>query len=82
MTDIEKFKKVKCFSGDRELTPEELEKLGLPKEDWMSLEECAYQCAYDISEDWAKDNPTWDDIKEAYRRGVADGIDYAEKKSL
>lgn len=35
----------------------------------MTKEELAYQCAYDLSNDWAIDNPTWNDVQKAYLMG-------------
>lgn len=35
----------------------------------MTKEELAYQCAYDMSNDWAVDNPTWDDVQKAFLKG-------------
>ena len=66
--NIEKFRLVRYFGQNGELSPEEIEKLGFPKEDYMTLSECAYQCAYDISNDWIRDTPNWDDVQDAYKR--------------
>ena len=80
MENIKDFKKIFCYDGNgRKLTQEELKPMGLAGDYYSSLEECAYQAAYDLSNDWAKDNPDWDDVKEAYRRGANDGIKYAER---
>lgn len=38
--------------------------------DRKTLEDYAYQCAYDLSNDWAKDNPTWEDVKDACKLGA------------
>lgn len=35
----------------------------------MTKEEFAYQCAYDLSNDWAKETPTWDDVQKAFLIG-------------
>lgn len=35
----------------------------------MTKEELAYQCAYDLSNDWAIDNPTWEDVQKAFLLG-------------
>ncbi|MBQ0141023.1 MAG: hypothetical protein KBT36_17265 [Kurthia sp.] len=40
-----------------------------------TIEERAYDCAYDISNDWMKDNPTWDDVELAYKRGAIEQRD-------
>ena len=34
------------------------------------LDEFAYQCAYDLSNDWAIDNPTWHDVEDACKLGA------------
>lgn len=34
------------------------------------LDEFAYQCAYDLSNDWAIDNPTWNDVENACKLGA------------
>ena len=69
-----KFKKVRYYGQNGELSDEEVKKLGLPTDDYTTLDECAYQCAYDISNDWIKDNPTWDDVEEAYKRGALEAF--------
>ena len=80
MKDIEKFKPLYYYKNVGEkLTPEEAKKLGLEPEFYLSLEECAYQVAYDISNDWTKEVPEWKDVQEGYRRGAEDGIAYAER---
>lgn len=35
------------------------------------LEDFAYQCAYDLSNDWLKENATWDDVMVACKYGAA-----------
>ena len=43
----------------------------LPKvTDRTDLDEYAYQCAYDMSNDWAIDNPTWHDVEDACKLGA------------
>ena len=79
MENILKFKKVRVFGSKGELSKEEIEKLGLPTDEYFSLDECAYQCAYDMSEDWLIDNPTWNDIQEAYKKGVEDALKYIKE---
>jgi len=80
MEDIKDFKQLHYYgNGGKELTREEIKKIGLEPKPYLSLDECAYQAAYDLSNDWAKDNPDWGDVKEAYRRGANDGIKYAER---
>ena len=80
MKDIEKFKPLYYYKNIGEkLTTEEAKKLELEPEHYLSLEECAYQAAYDISNDLAKEVPEWKDVQEGYRRGVEDGIAYAER---
>ncbi len=34
------------------------------------LDEFAYQCAYDMSNDWAIENPTWHDVEDACKLGA------------
>lgn len=34
-----------------------------------TLDEFAYQCAYDLSNDWAKETPTWHDVEMACKLG-------------
>ena len=36
-------------------------------------EEAAYQCAYDLSNDWFREVPTWDDVQQAFLFGVMYG---------
>lgn len=71
---IEKFKKIRYYGAEGELSDERARELGLLVNDYMTLDECAYQCAYDISNDWVKDNPTWDDVEEAYKRGALEAF--------
>lgn len=35
-----------------------------------TLDEFAYQCAYDLSNDWAKETPTWNDVEMACKLGA------------
>ena len=80
MENIKDFKKVHYYgSNGIELTKEELKKIGIKSDSYKSLEDCAYQASYDISNDWAKETPNWEDVREGYRRGVEDGIKYAER---
>ena len=76
MKNIKKFKKDRFYSGTRELTMEERIPLGLGSDTWQSLEDRAYQAAYDISEDWAKEDPDWNDVEEGFKKGVKEGIDF------
>ena len=46
----------------------------------QTLNEAAYQCAYDLSNDWTIDTPTWDMIQEAYKMGAEDGMEYIRRK--
>ena len=78
MENIEKFKKDVYYNANGVLSDEEAKKLGLGPS-YTSLDECAYQCAYDISNDWAQEQPTWNDVQEAYKRGVEDGIRYQKE---
>lgn len=75
--NIEKFKKIRYYGPDGEISNEKAKSLGLLADDYDSLDECAYQCAYDISNDWAKEVPTWNNVQEAYKQGVDAGIEYA-----
>jgi hypothetical protein len=79
--NIKNFKKEHFYFNSRELTPDECEKIGIGRENYKSLEECAYQCAYDLSGDWMKDCPTWHDVQEAYKLGAADGIAYQKQQT-
>ena len=36
-------------------------------------EKAAYQCAYDLSNDWFREIPTWDDVQQAFLFGVMYG---------
>ena len=38
--------------------------------DRETIDEYAYQCAYDLSHDWIKDTPTWDDVESACKLGA------------
>jgi hypothetical protein len=80
MKNIEKFRKVRFYQGNRELTKEELIPLGLANDVYETLEERAYQAAYDISNDLAKETPEWSDVEEGFRKGVSEGIEYMSDK--
>lgn len=84
MENIEKFHKIHYYSDKKELTDAEAYKLGLCVDpvngDYESLEERAYQAAYDISNDWAKELPEWKDVQEGYMKGVEEGIEYAKEE--
>lgn len=76
MTDIEKFKKLHYYGSDGEkLSDKDLEEIGLTSDNYLSLEESAYQTAYDLSNDWVR-TPDWEDVKTAYKQGVEDGVNY------
>lgn len=76
MTDIEKFKKLYYYGCDGEkVSDKDLERIGLSPDNYLSLEESAYQTAYDLSNDWAR-TPDWVDVETAYKQGVEDGINY------
>lgn len=80
MDNIKDFKRLHYYGQDgKELTPEEIKRMGMEPEPCMSLEESAYQCAYDLSNDWAVETPTWEDVKAAYKKGAEDGIKCAER---
>ena len=73
MEFLEKFKAIHCYDANGNMmTQEELEPLGLAGEFYESLDESAYDSAYIISNDWAKDNPDWNDVKTAYKYGALD----------
>ena len=38
--------------------------------DRETLDEYAYQCAYDMSNDWARENATWKDVQNACKLGA------------
>ena len=46
------------------------------------LDEYAYQCAYDMSNDWAIDNPTWHDVEDACKLGAKWQKEKDNEKSL
>jgi len=83
MKNIKNFKRIHYYSGNRELTNEEAHSLGICVDpvngDYNSLEERAYQAAYDISNDWAKETPDWKDVEEGFRRGVSEGIEFVKR---
>ena len=82
MTDIEKFKKLYYYGSDGEkVSDKDLERIGLSPDNYISLEESAYQTAYDLSNDWIR-TPDWDDVKTAYKQGVVDGINYIANNLL
>ena len=76
LENIEHFKRLHYYGADGELTSEKAESLGLEFEPYNSLLEQAYQVKYDLSEDWAKEAPEWDDVKESYMIGVEDGFEF------
>lgn len=80
MYDIDNFKKRPTYANGVELTDEELWKKYGMTPNVQTLNEAAYQRAYDLSEDWAIDTPTWDMIQEAYKMGAQDGMDYIRRK--
>ena len=82
MTDIEKFKNLHYYGSDGEkVSDEDLEKMGLTSDNYISLEESAYQITYDLSNDWIR-TPDWEDVKTAYKQGVEDGINYVANDLL
>lgn len=76
MKNIEKFKKIHYYNSEGELSKEEVIKAGMDPDDYWTSEERAYQAAYDISNDWAKENPEWSDVEEGFRRGVKESLEY------
>lgn len=80
MYDIEKFKKRPTYANGVEISDEELKKKYGMTPNYQTLNEAAYQCAYDLSEDWAIDNPTWEDVEAAYKMGAEDGMEYIRRK--
>jgi len=76
LENIEHFKRLHYYDSDGELTQEKAESLGLEPEPYNSLVEQAYQVEYDLSEDWAKEAPEWDDVKESYMIGVEDAFGF------
>ena len=78
MENIEKFKKLHYYGPEGEMAKEELEDIGLTSDAYLSLNECAYQCAYDLSNDWLN-TPDWQDVQEAYKMGVKDAINYIKE---
>lgn len=80
MKNIKNFKKIHYYSGNGKITDKEAYDLGICTDpingDYETLEEMAYQTAYDISHDWIKEEPEWKDVEEGYKRGVEDGIKY------
>jgi len=76
LINIEKFKNFHLYNSDGMLSEEDCKKIGLPFDNWESLDDCAYRAAYDISEDWSKEVPEWKDVQEGYKMGVEDGINY------
>lgn len=83
MNNIEKFKKIHYFSENKELTNEEVHQLGICIDpvngDYQSLEERAYQAAYDISNDWVKETPEWKDVEDGFKRGVKEALEYVKE---
>ena len=83
MKDIKIFKKIHYYSGDKELTNEEAHAIGVCADpvngDYWTFEERAYQAAYDISNDWEKENPEWSDVEEGFRKGVSEGIEFVKR---
>ena len=47
-----------------------------------TLDEFAYQCAYDLSNDWAKETPTWNDVEMACKLGANWQKEQFEKNRL
>ena len=80
MKNIEKFKKIHYYNSEGELSREEVIKTGMDPDDYWTSEERAYQAAYDISNDWAKENPEWSDVEEGFRRGVKEALEYVLEK--
>ena len=76
LENIEKFKRLHYYNSEGEISAEKAESLGLDPEPYSSLDDQAYQVSYDLSNDWAKDEPYWDDIRESYKLGVEDGLEY------
>lgn len=83
MNNIKDFRKVIVYDGKgRKLTKEELKPLGLDGDVYESLDERAYQAAYDISNDWEKESPEWKDVEEGFKRGVKEGIEYVNARVM
>lgn len=84
MKNINNFKKIHYYSGNKELTNEEAHLLGVCADtingDYWTLQERAYQAAYDISNDWSKENPDWNDVQEGFIRGVKEALEYVLEK--
>lgn len=76
LTNIKEFMNFHLYDDNGLIPKEKCEEMGLSFDNWESLNECAYRAAYDISEDWAKEDPEWSDVQEAYKIGVEDGINY------
>lgn len=77
--DLSKVKKVRYYDNNGEITDnEQIEKCGLKKDDYMSLDECAYQHTYDESEEWSKD-PKWEYVENAYKQGFLDALKHIEE---
>jgi len=83
MKNIKNFKKIHYYSGNRELSNEEAHAIGVCVDpingDYWTLDERVYQAAYDISNDWAKEVPDWNDVEEGFRRGVSEGIEFVKR---
>ena len=73
----EKFQKIRIYGENGELSDAEAEKLGLGTNQYKTLDECGYQCAYDLSNDWIKETPDWDDVEKAYKLGAKEALKWA-----
>lgn len=70
---IKDFKRLIYYdSNGKVIEDQDAEKLGLSVPAYMSVNEAAYDCAYKLSNDWEKEVPTWKDVQNAYKLGVAD----------
>lgn len=47
-----------------------------------TLDEYAYQCAYDMSNDWARDNATWKEVQNACKLGAKWQIEQLMAKAI
>ena len=49
---------------------------------WSDEQHAAYQCAYDLSNDWMKETPDWSDVEKAFQMGIDYHKNLIEKEKV
>ena len=81
--NIKYFKKLHYYDETgKELSRKEVEDLDIEYNEYIDLEEAANLLVDELSSRFSdEEEPTWEDVEEAYIRGVFDGIKYSGYKT-